>query len=146
MMQYMDKLALSQATLFNLREDLVRSPVTRQTLYSADLLSEPPGLGLLVDVGRLLLWIPCMELAQQLPDGSPAAGEVPDCLRPDLGRRPDVPRSSKELWRLDGGAVLLGCGRGGHCSRVCTHNWHAIQTRGATSTVRRPITNTKVLV
>lgn len=35
MMQYMDKLALSQATLFNLREDLVRcTPLTR---YSSSL-------------------------------------------------------------------------------------------------------------
>lgn len=63
-LQFLDKLVLSQATLFNLREDLVCclvNPSQHHVLKASE-----PGtsrISVLVDLCYLLLWIPLLELA-----------------------------------------------------------------------------------
>lgn len=87
MMQYMDKLALSEAALFGLRQDLVRDMPIRRIGTDE---TEPPWITIQLDLSNLLLWIPRMELAELVPDRAPTAGEVCQREHLPLGRILDV--------------------------------------------------------
>lgn len=68
MLQFMDKLALSQATLFNIRADLVCQLRPSPCLVGYKLITvrcgvEPPRHAVFVDVRYILFWLPDLELA-----------------------------------------------------------------------------------
>lgn len=111
MMQYMDKLALSQATLFNIREDLVRCTAheRRNAIYrlTALLFIYLFFLGsqrtrVYLDIRYLLLRISRMESHQLLPHRASSTGQVCDDFGVRLGRCLDVPCGIEELWWFDG--------------------------------------------
>ena len=88
MMQYMDKLALSEAALFGLRQDLVREMPIRPTAADD---AEPPRIRIQLDVCNLLLWLSRMELAKLVPDRAPTAREIRQRKHLPLGWILDVP-------------------------------------------------------
>lgn len=149
-LQFVDKLILSQATLFNLREDLVRSPALYQPfscLIGIELARKP----VLVDIGHLLLWLPRMELAQFVSPRPTPNWKVPwnynVCFpyalyqrvrlreKLPLGRYSDVPRSKQELRRPHDSQVLPRGRRGGSCPRLLIDRWNVLYKKGAASTV-----------
>lgn len=73
-LQFLDKLSLSQATLFNLRQDLVKHPLF--LIYPKTDRIEPSWLAIFLDIGDLLLWILLLELAKFLRDCSHAYWEI----------------------------------------------------------------------
>lgn len=80
MMQYMDKYVLSQATLFNLREDLVCSSLNAWKGSPCLPDPEPQRRRICLDIGRVLFWISRLELAEFLSHRPTAYWKVPQCL------------------------------------------------------------------
>ena len=93
MLQFMDKLALSQATLLGLREDLVS---LRFQLYSRRCkfltILDPSWNTILLVLRHLLLRLSCMELAKFLFRRPLPNRQIPLSHRVPLGRFPYVPR------------------------------------------------------
>lgn len=77
MMQYMDKYVLSQATLFDLREDLVCPSLNAWKGSPCLLDTEPQRRRICLDIGRVLFWIPRLELAEFLSHRPTAHWKVP---------------------------------------------------------------------
>lgn len=74
-LQFLDKLALSQATLFNLREDLVATSINAAEMELTQ--TEHARLAILLDIGYLLSWLSILELPEFLCDRPAANWEVP---------------------------------------------------------------------
>ena len=86
MLQYMDKLALSQATLFNIRADLVwqsfSSPLVMDRTHPNGCWYDvaPPWHAIFVDIRYILFWVPGLELADIVPDCPVAVGKIFGCF------------------------------------------------------------------
>lgn len=75
-LQFLDKLALSQATLFNLREDLVTalSPLAKDAFLTR---TAHARLAILLDLGDLLSGLSILELPKFLCDCAAAHWKIP---------------------------------------------------------------------
>lgn len=107
MLQYMDKLALSQATLFNLQEDLVGPTVKKMYSGMANniifLAIESQRDGVQLVLGCLLFRILRLELAKLILDRTTTSWKVLEYSCIPLGWSTHVPCSLYFLCGLDGG-------------------------------------------
>lgn len=81
MLQYMDKLALSQATLLNIRSDLV-SDIEKHVLSGHQPFSHaaPGWPGIYLVLCDLLFWLSRVEWTHVVFDHSPSPGQIPGCF------------------------------------------------------------------
>lgn len=98
--QFLDKMVLSQATLFNLRQDLVRAPRyrTHGFLNNNLTLLGSNWVALLLDLRRVLFWLLLLELAKFLLDRSTSYRQV--SVDYNVSHQPTTLRTHTETRQL----------------------------------------------
>lgn len=93
-----------------------------------------------MDVGCLLLWIFCLELAEFVYHRESADRQVsgPMCLY--LGGDSHVSRRLQELRRPDGCSLLPRPRGSGHCTGFCADYWYVLETQRTAYPVSCPKT------
>lgn len=107
MFNFMDKVILSSAAVFGLRDDTVRS-IAQQHRTKLTFVLGTSGPAVQLGIVGVLLWLPGMGISNNTPDSSPTSCEILDSQHLILGCR-GSPHSSMHQFRgLDYRALLAG--------------------------------------